>query len=182
MPGQKTIKSISEVQNPSLISPVSFPQHKYFPVIPDFTNQTIQPDSLTPIVLPPTPSVPSTGIPIQPFRKYSAIAFPFIQPRITPALINPSTDPGAAIQPDSVPTNPGTDPLYISKDEAIRIAKESVSNISLTSDPVATLTSQRVTNEIRSIGFELKIPVWVVELSGVSTDPHALGVQAMVQC
>ena len=159
------------------LSPVSFPPHKYFPVIPDIPNQTVQPDSSTPIVFPPTPSVPSTGIQIQPFRKISAIAFPFITPRIIPALINTSTDPGSTIQPVSVPTNPGTDTLYISRNEAIQIAKDSVSNISITSDPVATLTSQRVTNDIRSIEFELKIPVWIVELSGISTDPNAIGVR-----
>ena len=132
MPGQRTIKSLSEVQNPSLVSPVSFPQQKYFPVIPGFTNQTVQPDSSTPIVFPPTPSVPSTGIPIQPFRKISAIAFPFISPRITPALINMSTNPRSTIRPNSAPTIRELILCTYSKNKAIRITKDSVSNISIT--------------------------------------------------
>jgi hypothetical protein len=61
LPPQGTIKTIPVDQNLSWPSPFSVPPHKYFPVIPEITNQSGQPNNSTPLILPPTPSVPSTG-------------------------------------------------------------------------------------------------------------------------
>ena len=75
---------------------------------------------------------------------------------------------------------PATDTSYISKEEAIQNALNSFSNISLTSDPSATLTAQRVTYDFRSYEYTKNIPVWIVTLSGVSTDPNAIGVRQWI--
>jgi hypothetical protein len=93
---------------------------------------------------------------------------------------NPTSDNGGNSGNVTTPSpivTPATDPSYITKDEAIQIALQSVSNISLTSDPVATLTAQRVTYDFRSNKYTVKTPVWTVSLSGVSTDPNAIGVK-----
>ena len=172
-PIQGTVKTIPADQNMSPPGPLSVPPKRCCPVIPNDANQSVQPDTPASIVLPPTPDVPSTGIQSQPVRKISTPVFPFITPGIITNLIHTFTDPGATTLFNPVPGN--MDLSYISKDVAIRIAEESFSNISLTSDPVATLTPQRVTYNIRSGGYTLKTPAWVVELSGVSTDPNAFG-------
>jgi hypothetical protein len=118
-------------------------------------------------------------------------ATPVITPKITPftyspskwpsiILPNPTSDNGGNSGKVTTPSpivTPATDPSYITKDEAIQIALQSVSNISLTSDPVATLTAQRVTYDFRSNKYTVKTPVWTVSLSGVSTDPNAIGVK-----
>ena len=92
----------------------------------------------------------------------------------TPAVVTSKIVPIGTLSPS---VTPGADPSYISKEEAIRIALKSVSNISLTTDPVATFTSQRVTYNFRGNEYTLKKSVWVVTLSGVSTDPNAMGVK-----
>jgi hypothetical protein len=91
-------------------------------------------------------------------------------PAVVTSKIFPFTTPSPIV-------TPAADPSYISKEEAIRIALKSVNNISLTTDPVATLTSQRVTYDFRGNEYTLKKTVWVVTLSGVSTDPNAIGVK-----
>ena len=104
--------------------------------------------------------------------KYNPVFFQPIILEKTPsviAVINESLDLGLPI-----PRNPAFsnfDHQIIPKDYAIRIAVESIGNsIILTSDPVATLTSQCMgyitANNIRN-------QFWVVELSGTPTDPNA---------
>jgi len=86
-------------------------------------------------------------------------------------LSKPTSNNGGNFGGFTIPSpivTPAEDPSYISKEEAIQIAIESFTNISITSDPVARLTTRQVTDT------EIK-PVWVVELSGISTDPKAFG-------
>lgn len=95
-------------------------------------------------------------------------------------LPNPTSDNGGNLGGITIPgpiVTPATDPVYISKEEAIRIALNSVSNISLTTDPVATLTTRWVTDDFRGFEYMLKKQAWVVTLSGMSTDPNAIGVK-----
>ena len=66
--------------------------------------------------------------------------------------------------------------VYLSEEEAIQIAVGTFSDISLTADPSATLTPQR--SPLCSLHRYPSVkadPVWVVEVSGVSTDPNAFG-------
>jgi len=85
------------------------------------------------------------------------------------AVINESINLGLTIPP--TPAFSNFNHQIIPKDYAIRIAVESIGNsIILTSDPVATLTTQCLgyitANNIRN-------QFWVVELSGTPTDPKA---------
>jgi hypothetical protein len=93
---------------------------------------------------------------------------------------NPTSENGGSSGSTTTPSpivTPATDPSYITKEEAIQTALKSVSNINLTSDPDATLTTQRVTYDFRRNEYTMKTPVWTVSLSGVSTDPNAIGVK-----
>jgi hypothetical protein len=93
-------------------------------------------------------------------------------------LPNPTSDNGGSSVDLPTPSQivtPTPDPSYISKDQAIQIALNSFINISLTSDPIATLTIRKITHSLKYYTYTTKEPVWVVELSGVSTDPNAFG-------
>jgi hypothetical protein len=95
-------------------------------------------------------------------------------------LPNPTSNNGGISGSIAVPSpivTPAMDPSYITKEEAIQIAIICVSNISFTSDPVATLTTKKITYDFRSNEYTMKKPVWTVSLSGVSTDPNAIGVK-----
>jgi hypothetical protein len=96
-----------------------------------------------------------------------------------PIRPNPASGNGGNSGSISIPGPMVTraDPSCISGEEAIRIALKSVSNISLTTDPVATLNTRWVTDDFRGFEYMLKKQVWVVTLSGVSTDPNAIGVK-----
>jgi hypothetical protein len=92
---------------------------------------------------------------------------------INPGIFNPISD----ISRNIGTLNQETTSTYIPEDEAIRIATESFTNISLTTDPSATLTLQRypLGSQRQYPSIRAEDPVWVVEVSGVSTDPNAFG-------
>ena len=92
---------------------------------------------------------------------------------INPGIFSPAPD----FSRNTGSSNQETTSTCIPEDEAIRIATESFTNIILTTDPSATLTSQRypLGSQRQYPSIRAEDPVWVVEVSGVSTDPNAFG-------
>jgi len=113
--------------------------------------------------------------PSLPGENYGLASSLIIQKSGIPSTFAGSSEILTSLITDAYPDQ-GTTYAYISKEEAIQIAVGTFSDISLTSDPSATLTSQRYPlcslHRYPSVRAD---PVWVVEVSGVSTDPDAFG-------